>query len=178
MKRSPQNSSTQRRALRRAAVLGVATSGVLTLALSVMSGAAHSPTTIKVAQNTTWGPTLTLKDGVTLYRLSKDSKDKSRCSGTCATIWVPVLLATGQAKPVGLGVTHLGSFTRADGSRQVTYEGIPLYRFTGDRAAGEVTGNVSDTWGKWSSINPKSPLTPPKKLGTTTTTTGGYGSGY
>jgi predicted lipoprotein with Yx(FWY)xxD motif len=137
-------------------------------------------TTITVAQNKTWGPTLTLMGGDTLYRLTKDSTDKSTCTGKCATIWVPVVLAAGEKKPVGMGVSHLGSFTRAAGVRQVTYEGIPLYTFTGDKKAGQVTGNIKDTWGQWYSINPSSPMTPPKKKGSspTTTTTSGGGIAY
>ncbi len=148
-----------------------ALSALSVTALPLTSGASSSPTTITVSQNKTWGPTLTLKDGDTLYRLTKDSTDKSVCTGKCATIWLPVLLAPGQTTPVGVGVSHLGSFTRSDGTKQVTYEGIPLYRFSKDKKAGEVSGNVKDTWGQWWSINPKSPLTPPKKstVGTTTT---------
>jgi predicted lipoprotein with Yx(FWY)xxD motif len=161
-----------RRATLIALAFGTATLlGVASLPLA--SGASSSPTTITVSQNKTWGPTLTLKDGDTLYRLTSDSKNKSVCTGKCATIWLPVLLASGQSTPVGVGVSHLGSFVRTNGTKQVTYEGIPLYRFTGDKKAGEVTGNVKDTWGQWWSINPKSPLTPPKKKsgsgGTTTT---------
>jgi predicted lipoprotein with Yx(FWY)xxD motif len=154
--------------------------GVAMLATS-SAGASASPTTITVTQNKTWGPTLTLKNGDTLYRLNKDSKDKSTCAGKCAETWLPVLLATGQKTPVGVGVSHLGSFARSGGGQQVTYEGIPLYRFIGDKKAGQVTGNVKDTWGQWWSINPKSPLTPPKKSGGssgTTTTTGGGGIAY
>jgi predicted lipoprotein with Yx(FWY)xxD motif len=86
-------------------------------------------------------------------------------------VWVPVVLAAGQKAPVGDGVSHLGSFTRSAGVRQVTYEGIPLYTFIGDKKAGQVTGNVKDTWGQWWSINPSSPKTPPKKKGSSTTTT-------
>jgi predicted lipoprotein with Yx(FWY)xxD motif len=153
-----------------AVTLGAATLMGVT-ALPLASGAAASPTTIKVSQNKTWGPTLTLKDGDTLYRLTKDPKNTSECTGKCATVWLPVLLASGQATPVGVDVSHLGSFTRANGTKQVTYEGIPLYRFIGDKKAGEVTGNIKDTWGQWWSINPKSPLTPPKKKSTGTTTT-------
>jgi predicted lipoprotein with Yx(FWY)xxD motif len=152
-----------------------------TVSIAVGSGATASPTTIKVVQNKTWGPTLALKDGATVYRLAKDSKDKSMCSGTCVTIWKPVVLAAGQAKPVGVGVSNLGSFVRAGGAHQVTYEGIPLYTFTKDPSAGAVTGNIKDTWGQWWSINPSSPLTPPKKKSsggggaptTTTTAPGG-----
>lgn len=142
--------------------LGAATVlGATTVPLA--SGASSSPITIKVSQNKTWGPTLTLKDGATIYRLTKDPKNMSVCTGKCATIWTPVLLAAGQSTATGVGVSHLGSFTRSNGTKQVTYEGIPLYLFTGDKKIGEVTGNVKDTWGQWWSINPKSPLTPPKK---------------
>jgi len=166
--------------LRRGALLA---SGAIVIASGVatLSGASSSPTTIAVAQNKTWGATLTLKNGDTVYRLTKDPKNKSVCTGKCATIWLPVLLATGQKTPVGSGVSHLGSFTRANGTHQVTYEGIPLYTFTGDKKAGQVTGNVKDTWGQWWSINPASPTTPPKKKGgggSTTTTTSGGGIAY
>ena len=155
-------------------------SGALLLLIAgadTVSGASASPTTISVTQNKTWGPTLTLKDGHTLYRLTKDSKNMSVCTGKCATVWVPVVLATGQKTPVGSGVSHLGSFTRANGTHQVTYEGIPLYTFVGDKKADVITGNIKDTWGQWWSINPSSPLTAPKKKGTSTTTTTSPGGG-
>jgi predicted lipoprotein with Yx(FWY)xxD motif len=156
--------------------LVAASSTLLASGVVAMSGASSSPTTIAVSQNKAWGATLTLKNGHTLYRLTKDSKNKSVCTGTCATIWLPVLLATGQKTPVGDGVSHLGSFTRANGTHQVTYVGIPLYTFSGDKRAGQITGNVKDTWGQWWSINPTTPTTPPKRKdggGSTTTTSGG-----
>jgi predicted lipoprotein with Yx(FWY)xxD motif len=180
-------SNTHKRSIRRGRERGVAAATIATglalIATGVLTGsagAASMTTTITVTQNKTWGPTLTLKGGDTLYRLTKDSTDKSMCTGKCATVWVPVLLAVGVKAPVGEGVSHLGSFTRSAGVRQVTYEGIPLYTFIGDKKAGQVTGNVKDTWGQWYSINPSSPKTPPKKKGSspTTTTTAGGGIAY
>jgi predicted lipoprotein with Yx(FWY)xxD motif len=180
-------SKTRKRSVRRGHERGVAAATVATglalIATAVLTssaGAATATTTITVTQNKTWGRTLTLKDGNTLYRLTKDSTDKSTCTGKCATVWVPVVLAAGAKKPVGVGVSHLGSFTRSAGVHQVTYEGIPLYTFIGDKRSGQVTGNVKDTWGQWYSINPSSPLTPPKKKGSspTTTTTSGGGIAY
>ena len=73
-----------------------------------------------------------------------DSKDHSRCAGECATFWPPVLLAPGQKVPVGIGVSGLGSFTRSNGTRQVTLYGVPLYRFVGDKKPGQVTGNCEE----------------------------------
>jgi len=153
------------------------------LAIPTAGGASPSPTTITVTQNKTWGPTLTLKDGDTLYRLKSDSTDTTSCTGKCATYWIPVLLARGQKTPVGEGVSKLGSFARPGGGQQVTYEGIPLYRFSGDKKAGQVTGNVKDTWGQWWSVNPASPGKAPKKSGgskgtTTTTIAAGGGGAY
>jgi predicted lipoprotein with Yx(FWY)xxD motif len=180
-------SKTRKRSIRRGHERGIAAATVATglalIATAVLTGTAGASSTtitITVAQNKTWGPTLTLKDGVTLYRLTKDSTDKSTCTGKCATVWVPVVLGAGEKKPVAVGVSHLGSFTRSAGVRQVTYEGIPLYTFTGDKRSGQVTGNIKNTWGQWNSINPSSPLTPPKKKGSspTTTTTSGGGIAY
>jgi predicted lipoprotein with Yx(FWY)xxD motif len=152
--------------------------GLLAVGFLPISGSASpAPTTITVSQNASWGPTLTLKNGDALYRLSADSKDHSRCTGQCAVFWPPVLLAAGQKVPVGKGVSGLGSFTRSNGTRQVTLDGLPLYRFAGDKKPGQVTGNVKNVFGRWYSINPQHPTIAPTKVktggtgGTGTTTT-------
>ncbi|MGA2969882.1 MAG: hypothetical protein ABSE75_08760 [Acidimicrobiales bacterium] len=185
MKRTPPERTNQKSSRRRFAAIALMASGASLVAAAVVpgvSGASSGSITITVSQNKTWGPTLTLKDGFTVYRLAKDSNDKSVCTGKCATVWLPVLLAPGQKAPIGVGVSGLGSFSRANGTKQVTLQGIPLYTFTKDKKAGEVSGNVKDGWGQWWSINPKSPQTAPKKSGgsgnTTTTTVGGGGVGY
>ena len=126
-----------------------------------LAGASSSPTTITTAHNKTWGKVLVLGNGTTVYRLAADPKNKSVCSGTCATIWPPVLLASGQTSPVGHGLHGLGTITRANGKRQVTYQGVPLYRFVGDHKAGQATGNIKDTWGRWWVVNPANPHVAP-----------------
>jgi predicted lipoprotein with Yx(FWY)xxD motif len=54
----------------------------------------------------------------------------------------------------GVGVVEraLGSIRRPDGSTQATYEGSPLYRFTGDHAPGEANGDGAD--GRWRVVRP------------------------
>ena len=140
--------------------LAVSLVGVMTLFGTVVlpgtAGAATAKTTVTTKHNKTWGTILTLGSGVTVYRLTADPKNKSVCTGTFATIWPPVLLAPCQKAPVGNGVSGLGSIKRADGTRQVTYKGVPLYRFVGDRTAGQATGNIKDTWGRWWVVNPAS----------------------
>jgi predicted lipoprotein with Yx(FWY)xxD motif len=41
----------------------------------------------------------------------------------------------------------LGTVTRPDGEEQVTYNGFPLYYFSGDLAAGDATGEgLNGVW--------------------------------
>ena len=174
MQRAARQRTDQKTTHRRLASVAVLTTGILLLGAATLSGvsdASSSPTTISVSQNATWGPTLTLKNGDTVYRLTADAKNTSVCTGACAKILPPVLLASGQQSPIGDGVTGLGLIARANGTHQVTYQGIPLYQFVGDKAPGQVAGNVKDGWGQWWSINPKSPHTAPKKIGGSAVTT-------
>ncbi len=176
--------------LRRGAALVALTTGIGlagVVAVPAMAGAA-SATVVKVTNNKTWGPMLTLSNGDAIYRLTADSTNKSVCTGACAMAWPPVLLASGQTKPKGQGVTGLGTINRGGGQLQVTYKGIPLYLFAGDHSAGQVTGNIKDTWGQWWVVNPSNPKAIPtaaKKSGgsgssggKTTTTMAGSGVAY
>jgi predicted lipoprotein with Yx(FWY)xxD motif len=96
------------------------------------------------------GAFLTAGSGRAVYLWAKDGMNMSACSGACAAAWPPVpatgkLTATGGAK-----ASDLGTITRSDGTKQVTYDGHPLYYFVGDSAAGQVNGQGSDNFGaKW-----------------------------
>jgi predicted lipoprotein with Yx(FWY)xxD motif len=85
---------------------------------------------------------LTGPNGHTLYTKSGDTTTSSTCTGTCATNWPPLTITAGQQVVGGTGVTGtFASLTRADGSIQVTYAGLPLYYWVQDTKAGDVTGN-------------------------------------
>ena len=44
----------------------------------------------------------------------------------------------------------LGLTTRRDGTKQVTYNGLPLYYYEADTTAGQATGNhLKDVFGLW-----------------------------
>jgi predicted lipoprotein with Yx(FWY)xxD motif len=93
------------------------------------------------------GAFLTNGSGRTVYLWAKDGMNMSACSGACAAAWPPVpatgtLTATGGAK-----ASDLGTITRSDGTKQVTYDGHPLYYFAGDSAAGQTNGQASDNFG-------------------------------
>jgi len=97
-------------------------------------------TAVGAANSATFGMVLTGPNGMTLYTHAGDSATSSTCTGACASAWPP-LTATGQPT-AGTGVTgKLGTLTRADGTIQVTYAGLPLYYWQGDSKAGDVTGN-------------------------------------
>ena len=79
--------------------------------------------------------------GLALYTKTGDTSTSSTCTGACAVAWPPLLVATGGAASGGSGVTGaFGTLTRADGTVQVTYMGMPLYYWKGDSAATDTTG--------------------------------------
>jgi predicted lipoprotein with Yx(FWY)xxD motif len=66
---------------------------------------------------------------IVVYTYSKDTKDHSTCTGTCAVDWPPVL--TTAPPQAGTGVTgKVGELKRADGTTQLTYGGKPLYFYS------------------------------------------------
>ncbi|GAA3865233.1 hypothetical protein GCM10022381_06240 [Leifsonia kafniensis] len=85
--------------------------------------------------------------GMTVYVFDNDTANsgKSACEGNCAASW-PAVTTTGT--PTAEGVTGtLGTITLPDGAKQVTLNGLPLYRYAPDTAAGDVKGQgVGGIW--------------------------------
>jgi predicted lipoprotein with Yx(FWY)xxD motif len=110
------------------------------------SASASSPVSIETHSGD-MGTYLTDGSGKALYLYTPDKTTKSTCNGPCAGIWPPLTTtgtatATGDAKSALLGTT-----TRDDGTKQVTYNGHPLYYFAGDKSAGETKGQgVMKIW--------------------------------
>jgi predicted lipoprotein with Yx(FWY)xxD motif len=109
---------------------------------SASGGAMAAPgATVQLANNATLGNILTDNAGMTLYVFKNDTPGISNCTGTCAQNWPPLTVTAGQQPVAGTDVTgQLGVITRADGTTQVTYNGMPLYRFVGDKAPGDTNG--------------------------------------
>lgn len=85
--------------------------------------------------------------GAPLYSSDQEKSGTVMCTGGCTQIWLP-LAAKGQPT-AGDGVSgKLGTVKRPDGSRQVTLDGRPLYRFAEDGSSGKATGDgVKDSFG-------------------------------
>lgn len=119
------------------------------------STAAGQAYVIAVATDAKLGAYLTGESGKALYLLATDSASKSTCGTAkdCISNWPPFALDTGETATAGTGVTGtIATFQRDDGSTQVTINGLPLYYFAGDKAAGQVYGQ--GIGGKWHLASP------------------------
>ena len=113
--------------------------------------------------------------GMTLYWFAIDTSTKSNCTGSCLTYWPPVK----GPLTAGSGVTGtLGTITGADGTKQATYMGHPLYTYVGDTSPGQNKGNGKNlSGGLWWEMT-VSGSTPAPNAGSTATATSGGGGGY
>jgi len=84
--------------------------------------------------------------GMTLYAFLKDSSGTPSCSGACANTWPPAA-ATG-TPTAGSGISGtLTTVARPDGTMQLKLGAWPLYRFSGDAAAGDTNGQgTASVW--------------------------------
>jgi len=93
---------------------------------------------------------LTNAKGLTVYTFAADSPGKSNCYGSCAAYWPPVT-GSPSAAP-GIPGTF-GTTTRTDGTKQVTWNGHPLYTYIGDHGPGQASGNnLNINGGLWKEI--------------------------
>ena len=147
-----------RAAIARAA--GVATAALAIAALVLLgvtvAGATSTPpaatgtgTTLKTTS--IGGATvLTNAQGFTVYLFAPDTRTTSKCYGSCAAYWPPVT-GTAAASPGVPG--RVGTITRTDGSRQLTYNGHPLYTYIADTAPGLARGNnINLNGGLWREV--------------------------
>jgi len=84
---------------------------------------------------------------MTLYMFTKDTQGTttSACTGACLAAW-PLVVADSTPKLTGVTGT-VGSIATAEGKKQVTLNGWPLYYYAKDTKAGDVTGqNVNQVW--------------------------------
>jgi predicted lipoprotein with Yx(FWY)xxD motif len=133
-------------------------------------------------------PGTALVDGAgrALYVFEADTGTTSTCSGPCAQVWPPLLAQTGSPGVAG-GVQSalVATSVRADGTRQVTYNGHPLYYFAGDKAAGETKGQgIHNFGGGWYVVTPSGnkidpdDAAPAPNAAPAPAASGGSGSGY
>jgi len=108
---------------------------------------------VKVGTSATVAKFLAGEDGKTLYVFKQDTANTSNCNGSCTQTWPPFTLDSGEKVTAGKGVTgKLSTFARADGTKQVAYNGAPLYYYAPDQKAGDVMGEGKG--GVWFAATP------------------------
>ncbi|MFD0276924.1 SCO0930 family lipoprotein [Kitasatospora sp. NPDC127111] len=112
------------------------------------AGGGQAGGTLAVRNDAKLGMVVTDGQGFTLYRFDKDTAKPptSNCNDGCAKTWPPVA-KEGTTAGSGIDAGAIGEVTRADGSKQLTLGGWPVYRYAQDTAAGDTKGQgVGGTW--------------------------------
>jgi predicted lipoprotein with Yx(FWY)xxD motif len=147
---------------KRAPLLAVAAAALVALGLAACGGSSNSSDSASAAVKTTAGGNDTVatksvggvgtvlvdSQGQALYTNNQDSGMKIACTGSCTSIWVPLMApSSGQPTSSDQAVqTKLGTI-KSNGGSQVTFNGMPLYTFVQDNP-GQVTGNgFTDNFG-------------------------------
>jgi predicted lipoprotein with Yx(FWY)xxD motif len=141
-------------------------------AATAPAGQGGTAATLQAGTDPALGAIVTDSAGHTLYRFDKDTAQPSasNCNDACAKLWPPAA-ADGQASVKGIDGKLVGAVTRADGSKQLTLNGWPLYRYTPDTKPGDTRGQ--GVGGVWFVITPdgaRAAAAPATSPGT-----GGYG---
>jgi predicted lipoprotein with Yx(FWY)xxD motif len=121
---------------------------------SSTSGAPAGPVTIKTVTGRD-GTYLTDLSGPALYMWLGDDPGKSNCASGCALAWLPLVTDNAPRASGGARSVNLGTITRSDGGKQVTYKGHPLYYFVVDSGPGTTKGQGSGSFGnRWWLVAP------------------------
>lgn len=121
------------------------------------------------------GTVLVNAGGFTLYYLTSDKGGKVTCTGTCASTWPPAIVTSVPAGGSGVNGT-LGTVTDPDGKKQLTYDGWPLYTYSGDGAPGQANGQ--GVGGVWFAMTPAGVSGSSSPGGASPSSSGGGYGGY
>jgi predicted lipoprotein with Yx(FWY)xxD motif len=95
------------------------------------------------------GEVLTGDSGMTLYTFARDAAGVSNCDGDCAAKWPPFVASE---EDEDVAKAPFSVIERSDDSYQWALNGMPLYFWAGDKAAGDTTGDGMG--GVWSVARP------------------------
>ena len=95
------------------------------------------------AQKAKVGQVVVDAQGRTLYRFTAEAQGRPVCTGSCVDTWPPATVKDDGGLP-----DHVATVKRPDGGGlQLTYDGHPLYRYSGDRSASDANGDgVGGQW--------------------------------
>jgi predicted lipoprotein with Yx(FWY)xxD motif len=123
-----------------------------------------------VVEKTNLGSILADGKDRTLYLFLRDSGTTSACNDACAAAWPPLIASGTPTAGGGAQASLVGTTKRSDGTSQVTYNGHPVYRYSGDQNPGDTAGQGLDAFGAtWYVLSP---------AGDQVTSSSGGGHGY
>ena len=101
---------------------------------------------VQVAK-TKLGRILVNAQGRTLYLYMKDRGTTSACSRRCSQVWPPATVSGVPTAGPGVEAAKLTTTRGADNTRQLVYNGHPLYTLTADVRPGQINGEgFLGTW--------------------------------
>ena len=129
---------------------------LLTLAAAVAatavgpSAARLDGTPTLTVRSSAFGPVLFDGQRRALYAFTRDPRGgRSTCYGACAKAWPPYLVKGRLTAGPKTKRSLLAVVRRRDGSRQVTYDGWPLYYYVRDGRDRVLCQNVREFGGLW-----------------------------
>lgn len=109
--------------------------------------------TVKVANINGYGQALETASGKSLYLLSSDPPNQSKCDDGCAKTWIPLTVSGSASAGSGADSSLISTFKRSDGKTQVAYNKHPLYTYT---VPGATSGEgVASNGGVWYLVSAK-----------------------
>jgi predicted lipoprotein with Yx(FWY)xxD motif len=125
---------------------------------------AHAAKAAKVQlRGTSKGKILVNASGFTLYRFTKDPRNKNTCltsggegygSSSCTEVWPPLTTSGKPLAGAGVKSSLLGTIKLPGGRKQVTYAGHPLYLYSAASRPGETSYiGVKSFGGTWDAVS-------------------------
>jgi predicted lipoprotein with Yx(FWY)xxD motif len=104
--------------------------------------------------HTSLGKILVDASGFTLYRFSKDPRNRDTCAGECAKVWPALRTSANPTAGSGVKASLLSTIRLPGGAKQVTYAGHPLYTYSAasERAETAYVG-ARQFGGTWYAVN-------------------------
>jgi len=130
------------------------------------------------------GTVLVNGQGQTMYMLTTEKGGKITCTDDngCTKIWPDTELPKGTTSPTagsGIQAALLGTVKNTAGELYVTYNGWPLYTFSGDKGPGQANGEgINNFGGTWYALSTSGDPVTSSQSQSGTSTGGGGGYGY
>ena len=130
-----------------AAIFGLAALTATTSAAQKRTSARPSAASAISVRQTSVGKVLVAPNGRTLYLFALDKRNVSRLSAAGRAVWPPFTSAT---VPIARGGVSGARIGRISASKQITYNGHPLYYYVGDQRPGQTFGQGLNQFGaRW-----------------------------